>query len=219
MEKYGLERGIRGSEARHITTPQYYRELYAEKEDLKEDITYLEEQKQEVNDKIRDMYDHRDEAKEKFLAMHEYNKQKESEIAQKKQRLEQLRQDYEPYKAQDDLNLIMEVFPEMGENLRIASLGRGIGLTVETIKRLFNGETITVTGKLFSLEHDRNFDVKEAKLRLSKEPDDPQKLRLSLNGQNIIDWFREQFHKLQQVFRPSIRQTIIQPKQGKGQGI
>jgi hypothetical protein len=113
----------------------------------------------------------------------------------------------------------MEVFPETGENLRIARLGSGIGLTVETIKRLFNGETITVTGKLFSPEHDRNFDVKEAKLRLSKEPDDPKKLRLSLNGQNIIDWFREQFQKLRQIFRPTIRQTIIQPKQGKGQGI
>jgi hypothetical protein len=186
---------------------------------LKEDIADLEERKQEVNDKIRDMYDHRDEAKEKFLAMHEFNKQKESEIAQKEQRLEQLQRDYEPYKAQEDLNLIMEVFPETGENLRIARLGRGIGLTVETIKRLFSGETITVTGKLFSPEHDRNFDVKEAKLRLSKEPDNPKKLRLSLNGQNILDWFHEQFHKLRQVFRPTIRQAIIQPKQGKGQGI
>jgi chromosome segregation ATPase len=114
MEKYGLERGIRGSEARHKTTPQYSRELHAKNEDLKEDIADLEERKQEVNDKIRNMYDHRDEAKEKFLAMHEFNKQKESEIAQKEQRLEQLQRDYEPYEAQDDLNLIREVFPETG---------------------------------------------------------------------------------------------------------
>jgi hypothetical protein len=133
--------------------------------------------------------------------------------------LEQLQRDYEPYKAQDDLNLIMDIFPKMAENLRIARLCRGIGLTVEAIKRLFNGETITVTGKLFSPEHDRNFDVKEAELRLSKEPDDPKKLRLSINGQNIIDWFREQFNKLKQVIRPYIRPTIIQPQQGKGRGI
>lgn len=43
MQKYGLERGIKGSDARHISTPQYYRELFAQNEDLKENIEYLQE--------------------------------------------------------------------------------------------------------------------------------------------------------------------------------
>jgi DNA repair exonuclease SbcCD ATPase subunit len=220
MEKYGLERGIRGSEARHITTPQYYRELYAEKEDLKEDIAYLEEQKQEVNDKIRDMYDHRDEAKEKFLAMHEFNKQKESEIAQKEQRLEQLQRDYEPYKGQEDLNLLLAILPTLGENLRMAQLCKGVGLTVEATQTLFRGETVSYTGKLHSPEHDRDFEVQDAKLQILKErgePNEPNRYRLSLNGKNILDWFREQFNKLKQVVRPYIRQTII-PKNNNSKG-
>jgi hypothetical protein len=46
MAKYGLQRGIRGSEARHISTPQYYRDLHAKNESLREDIAELEEQKE-----------------------------------------------------------------------------------------------------------------------------------------------------------------------------
>jgi hypothetical protein len=227
MAKYGLQRGIRGSEARHIATPQYYRDLHAKNLDLKEDIADLEERKQEVNDKIRDMYDHRDEVKEKFFAMDEYNKQKASEISEKEKRLEQLQRDYEPYRVQDDLNLLTDVFPRMGENLRIAKLCKGMGLAVDAIRRLFSGETLTVTGRLHSPEHDRDFDVQDAKLQITgasnaphdtNTPADPHRLRLSLNGQNILDWFRERFEKLQQVARPYISQPIPQ-RQKKGQGI
>jgi hypothetical protein len=41
MAKYGLQRGIDGSEARHIGTSQYYRELFAKNEELKENIDEL----------------------------------------------------------------------------------------------------------------------------------------------------------------------------------
>jgi hypothetical protein len=222
MAKYGLQRGIRGSDARHISTPQYYRDMYVKKEDLKLDVADLEERKQEVNDKIRDLYDRKDEVREKFLDMHEYNKQKEREIAETQSRLEQLQRDYEPYSAQDDLNLLTEVCPNTGDNLRVAKLCKGMGLAVNAIRRLFSGETLTVTGKLRSPEHDRDFDVQDAKLQLTKErsapsdPNTPDRLRLSLNGQNILDWFREQFDKLRQT-RPYIRQSVV-PQNNKSKG-
>jgi hypothetical protein len=71
MQKYGLERGIKGSDARHISTLQYYRELFAQNENLKEHIEYL----QEVYEKVRDMYDRKDKVREKFLNTHEYMQQ------------------------------------------------------------------------------------------------------------------------------------------------
>ena len=46
MQKYGLVRGVKGSDARHISTLQYYRELFAENEE-----------QQEVYDKARNLYD------------------------------------------------------------------------------------------------------------------------------------------------------------------
>jgi hypothetical protein len=62
MEKYGLERGIRGSEARHITTPQYYRDLHAKNEDLRADIANLEEQREEVTEQIQVLHERKEEA-------------------------------------------------------------------------------------------------------------------------------------------------------------
>jgi len=211
MAKYGLQRGIRGSDARHIATPQYYRDLHVKNEDLRADIAELEGRKEDVNEKIRDMYDRRDEAKEKFLAMDEYNRKKDSEIAEKEQHLEQLRQDYEPYRAQDDLNLLLDVSPYLGETLRIAKFCKGVGLTEEAIKTLFSGKPISFTGELYSSEHDRSFDAQDAKLEIIKEPSkpgEPNRYRLSLNGQNILDWFREQFETLRQVARPYVRPVI-----------
>lgn len=154
MQKYGLQRGIKGSDARHISTPQFYRDLYVKNEDLKEEIEVLQERKEEVNEKIWDMYDRKDEAREKLLDMHEYVQKKEKELEAMETRLNQLRQDYEPYKAQEDLNTLLEVFPQVAESLRMTQLCRGIGLAVDTIKKLFTSEAVLYSSKLHSQEHD-----------------------------------------------------------------
>lgn len=205
MSKYGLQRGIKGSDARHISTPQHYRDLYAQNEELKEDIEYLKDQKQEVYDSIRDLYDRKDEAREKFLGMHDYTQQKETEISNLETRIEQLKQDYEPYKAQDDVNLLLSIFPHLSERLRIAQFCKAVGLTIDTIKKLFNGEAVMVTGKLYSPEHDQSFNVQDAKLQLFKESKDSDRLKLSINGKNIIGWFKEKFQELKQSARPHIK--------------
>jgi hypothetical protein len=212
MQKYGLQRGIKGSDARHISTTQHYRDLYAKNEDMKEDIEVLQERKEEVYDSMRDLYDRKDEAREKFLDMDNYVRQKGKEVADMKTRLEQLQKEYEPYKAQEDINMLVSIFPKLGENLQMAHLCRGIGLAVDTIKEIFTGKAVSYSGKLHSQEHDRYFNVQDAKLQLYKEHDKPDKLHLSLNGQNIFDWFKEQFKKVNQT----IRRPIIQPKQGGG---
>lgn len=140
--------------------------------------------------------------------MDEYNKQKESEISETESRLEQLKQDYEPYKAQEDLNLLLGLYPKLSENLRIAQLCKGVGLAIDTIKQLFTGEAVLFTGKLHSPEHDHDFNVQDVKLQIFKEQDNPNKFRLSLNGQNILDWFKQKYQEIKQVIKPHIRPTI-----------
>ncbi|WP_329904064.1 hypothetical protein [Porphyromonas pogonae] len=85
------------------------------------------------------------------------------------------------------MNLFFGVFSKLSEHLRIVQLCKGIGLTIESIRKLFNGEAVPIIGKLHSPEHDRDFNIQDAKLQLFKEPDNPDKFRLSLNGQNILD--------------------------------
>lgn len=216
MAKYGLIRGIDGSEARHISTPQYYRDLVVKTEDLKEDIEILLENKEDVNDKIRDLYDRKDEAREKFLNMHEYAQQKEAEISNLENRIEQLQQEYEPYKAQEDINLLFEAFPNLSERLRIAQLCKGIGLAIEAIRQVFKGEPVPYTGKLNSPEHDQSFNVQDAKLQLFKESKDSDRLKLSINGQNILDWFKQKYQEIQQAVRPHIKPISSTQKKNRG---
>lgn len=208
MNKYGLQRGIDGSEARHISTRQFYRELFVQNEDLKENIDYLEEQKQEVYEKVRDMYDRKDEAQEKFWNMHYHLQQQKEELTELEAKLQTAEQKYEPYKAQEDMNLMFDLFPKLADYLHTARLGKAVGLTVDAIKRLFSGETITTDGHLYSPEHKRTFEIKDAKIQVVQEdnqPGSPGKLLLSVNGKEITEWFKEQFAKVRQTIRPHIK--------------
>ena len=198
MQKYGLERGVKGSDARHISTPQYYRELYAQNEDLKENIVAMKEEQQEIYDKTRDLYDRKDEAREKFLNMNEYVQKKEKDISRIESYIEKLKQDYEPLKTQEELNTIHKFFPMMKEQIRIAGFCEKIGLAFESIKKLLNGITLTSKAfKFYSPEHNQHFEAKDLQLKIEKEQDNPAKLRLNLNGENITNWFNQKYQELQ----------------------
>lgn len=216
MNKYGLQRGIEGSEARHVSTQQFYRNLHLQNETLKEDIEDLTEQRQEVYGKVRDMYDKKDEAQEKFLAMDKHICEKEKELAAIETKLQKTKQDYEPYKAQEELNLIHELFPMMKENLRIAKLCQKIGLAVESIKALFTGKTLTAKSfSFFSPEHNQKFTAEDVKLKIEKEQDNPNKLHLTLNGMNILDWFKQKYQEVQQKYNIGKRAEVNKNKRVK----
>ncbi|GHU56476.1 hypothetical protein FACS189411_07200 [Bacteroidia bacterium] len=203
MSKYGLQRGIEGSEARHVSMQQFYRDIHLQNETLKEDIEDLTEQKQEVYRKVRDMYDKKDEALEKFLAMDEHIRQKNKDLTTIETKLAKAKQDYEPYKAQEELTLIHNLFPMMKENLRIAELCRKIGIGIEYIKMLFSGKSLTAKSfSFFSPEHNQKFTAENINLKIEKEQDNPNKLRLNLNGINILDWFRQKYQEVQRKVVP-----------------
>ena len=52
MAKYGLQRGIEGSEAKHISTSQYYRDLKEARESVKIDVAKLQEQKAQAKQEL-----------------------------------------------------------------------------------------------------------------------------------------------------------------------
>ena len=48
MAKYGLQRGVRGSEARHVTTAQYYRDLKRQTGELEANVQQLQTEQQQA---------------------------------------------------------------------------------------------------------------------------------------------------------------------------
>ncbi len=53
MSRYGLQRGIDGSEAKHITTRQYYRDLMQQTEQLRTDIGQLQDRKGTAQEELK----------------------------------------------------------------------------------------------------------------------------------------------------------------------
>lgn len=53
MDKYGLQRGVRGSEARHVTTAQYYRDLKRQTGELETDVQQLQSEKDETEKQLK----------------------------------------------------------------------------------------------------------------------------------------------------------------------
>ncbi len=52
MAKYGLQRGIRGSEARHTTTAQYYRDLKRQTGELEANVQQLQTECQQAKQEL-----------------------------------------------------------------------------------------------------------------------------------------------------------------------
>ena len=151
--------------------------------DLKEEIQSREHEQKEVHEKVRDLYDRKDEAREKFLDIDRHVRDKKEELTIVETKLQKAQQDYEPYKAQEELNLMLELFPMMKEQLRVAGLCRKIGLAIESIKSLFEGKILTAKSfSFFSPEHIQKFTAEDVKLKIEKEQDNPNKLRLNLNA-------------------------------------
>lgn len=53
MNKYGLQRGVEGSEARHVSTSEYYKELINQQESIQENIGNLLRQEKGVQEQLK----------------------------------------------------------------------------------------------------------------------------------------------------------------------
>ena len=104
-------------------------------------------------------------------------------------------------------------FPMFKEMLRMEKLCAVIGFTKDMIESLLTKkEAIQCSGKIYSEEHRRKFDIKNDVFRVEKHPMDSGKLMLTINRQPIGEWFKEQFDKLRQ----SLRILAEEPRKTRG---
>ena len=108
------------------------------------------------------------------------------------------------------LNILLEKahrwFPMFKEMLRMEKLCAVIGFTKDMIENLLTKkESIQCSGKIYSEEHRWKFDIKNDIFRVEKHPMDSGKLMLTINRQPIVQWFKEQWEKLQQNLRNSVQ--------------
>ena len=115
------------------------------------------------------------------------------------------------------LNILLEKafkwFPMLREMLRMEKLCAVIGFTKDMIDRLLTKkEAIQCSGKIYSDEHRRRFDIKNNIFRVEKSSIDDNKLVLTINRQPISEWFKEQWEKL----RRGLRQSDEEARKSRG---
>ena len=88
-------------------------------------------------------------------------------------------------------------FPMFREMLRMEKFCAMLGFSKEMTESLIvKKEALKCSGKIYSEQHRRNFDIKDDILRVENDPDDESRLNLTINRKPIADWFMEQWHRL-----------------------
>ena len=108
------------------------------------------------------------------------------------------------------LNTILEKalcwFPLLKEMLRMEKLCYAIGFTKDMVNSLLTKrEAIRCNGKIYSEEYRQRFETKNATFKIEQSLIDKNKLMLTINQQPISEWFKEQWEKLQQNLRNSVK--------------
>ena len=104
-------------------------------------------------------------------------------------------------------------FPMLREMLRMEKFCKLLGFTQEMTDILVaKREAIVCSGKIYSEEHKRKFDIKNGTFKVEKDQSDSGKLVLTINRQVISDWFREQFERIRQ----SLRENTQEQRKSRG---
>ena len=104
-------------------------------------------------------------------------------------------------------------FPMFKEMLRMEKLCAVIGFTKDMIdKLLIKKEAIQCSGKIYSEEYKRRFEIKNDIFKAEKDPADSSKLVLTINRQPIGEWLKEQFSKLEH----GLGKAPDAPRKGRG---
>lgn len=93
MAKYGLRRGIDGSEAKHISTQQYYREVFVRKNEIAEQVENLKGQQETLTVDIAALQAQREVAQTDYNAIDEQRRKKQEELAKAETELAQTRRE------------------------------------------------------------------------------------------------------------------------------
>ena len=93
MAKYGLRRGVDGSEAKHISTQQYYREVFVRKNEIAEQIENLKGQQETLTVDIAALQAQREAAQTDYNTIDEQRRKKKEELAKAETELAQTRRE------------------------------------------------------------------------------------------------------------------------------
>ena len=239
MAKYGLQRGIRGSEARHTTTAQYYRDLKRQTGELEANVRLLqteqqqaEQQLDEVRKEIRSekLEAAKTEAKTALVAkvgslLGSNKLKKEREGLQQRlsvlekqneklmQHIKQMEREHqsERTKFNEYINKIQRYFPYVEKLLPLIDFCQNtLNFSERVIQELCKLKKVRLKGDFYSPEFNRKFRDENATFSFEEDKNRKGHNHIYVNDIPLVQWFKEKAHE----WRKGL--GFISTKHGKG---
>ena len=202
MAKYGLRRGIEGSEAKHISTAEYYRNLHLQNQQLDQEKNNKQSELKSIEKNISSK-----KVIESFTNVLTGSKTKrlEQENEQMKNKLNKISisNEREKVKLQHSvsklentlknqnkvLDKIAQYLPDIN-SLPIIIECEKMGMPSELIKTLLKKQEIHISGEIYSSRHFKSFKVENLKLSIEENKIEKVKI-LKIEGIQSQEWLEE----------------------------
>ena len=205
MAKYGLRRGIEGSEAKHISTTEYYRNLHLQNQQLEQEKNNKQSELKSIEknisskkviesftnaltgSKTKRLEQENEQMKSKLNTINTSNDREKKKLHESVSKLENTLE-----KQNKVIDKVLQYHPEINYTLAIVIECEKMGLPPELIKKLLDKKEIYISGEIYSSRHFKSFKVE--KLKLSIEFDQKEKSKiLKIAGVQCQKWLEEKY--------------------------
>lgn len=238
MAKYGLQRGVRGSEARH-TTAQYYRDLKRQTGELEANVRQLQNEQQQAEQRLdevrKDIKSEKLEAAKteakaalmakvgSFLGSNKLKAERE-ELLQRMSVLESQNEELVRYietmerehkkertKFNEYMDKIQRYFPHVEKLLPLIDFCRNtLKFSERVIQELCKLKKVRLKGDFYSPEFNRKFRDESAAFSFEEDKNRKGYYHICVNDIPLVQWFRQKAKE----WRNGL--GITPTKQGKG---
>lgn len=177
MAKYGLQRGIKGSEARHVATAEYYRNIFEQAENIKIERDLLLQQNEDKQQAVIELQQKEQEEAQHLATLRQAIIQKESELEKKEKQLREVK------------NEVIQVGFEKSTKEAGKALSDGVSWLMGNSKvKKLEAEIDTYKNDIVNLETEKKNESKKYQLEQAQTREIiAQKDRTIYNQQNKID--------------------------------
>jgi hypothetical protein len=206
MAKYGLRRGIEGSEAKHISTTEYYRNLHLQNQQLEQEKNNKQSELKSIEknisskkviesftnaltgSKTKRLEQENEQMKSKLNTINTSNDREKKKLHESVSKLENTLE-----KQNKVIDKVLQYHPEINYTLAIVIECEKMGLPPELIKTLLEKQEIHISGEIYSSKHFKNFKVESLKLNIEYDEIENKK-KLKIEGIDSQKWLEEK-HK------------------------
>ena len=220
MAKYGLQRGVRGSEARHTTTAQYYRDLKRQTGELEANVKQLQTEQQQAKKQLDKVWKEiksekleaaKTEAKAALMAkvgsLLGSNKLKaEREELQRRifalesqndklvRHIETMEREHkeERTKFNEYMDKIQRYFPYVEKLLPLVDFCRNtLKFSERVVQELCKLKKVRLKGNFYSPEFNQKFHDENAAFSFEENKDRKGHYHICVNDIPLVQWFRQ----------------------------